>query len=74
MFVLKSRIPWEMLPQEMGCGSGMSCWRRLKVLRGHPMRWLLHSGRWCVGSIWRNVKGIRALRFPLVGVLEAGAS
>jgi transposase len=27
---LKSGIPWEMLPQEMGCGSGMTCWRRLK--------------------------------------------
>ncbi|MGU7844185.1 transposase, partial [Burkholderia sp. AW33-5] len=23
-------IPWEMLPQEMGCGSGMSCWRKLR--------------------------------------------
>ncbi len=31
LFVLKSGIPWEMPPQEMSCGSGMtSCWRRLK--------------------------------------------
>jgi transposase len=30
VFVLKSAIPWQMLPQEMGCGSGMTCWRRLK--------------------------------------------
>jgi transposase len=30
VFVLKSGIPWEMLSQEMGCGSGMTCWRRLK--------------------------------------------
>jgi transposase len=30
LFVLRSGIPWEMLPQEMGCGSGMTCWRRLK--------------------------------------------
>jgi transposase len=30
VFVLRSGIPWEMLPQEMGCGSGMSCWRRLR--------------------------------------------
>lgn len=29
LFVLQSGIPREMLPQEMGCGSGMSCWRRL---------------------------------------------
>ena len=30
LFVLKSGIPWEMLPKEMGCGSDMSCWRRLR--------------------------------------------
>ena len=30
IFVLRSGIPWEMPPQEMGCGSGMTCWRRLK--------------------------------------------
>jgi transposase len=29
IFVLKSGIPWEMLPQELGCGSGVTCWRRL---------------------------------------------
>lgn len=29
LFVLKTGIPWEYLPQEMGCGSGMTCWRRL---------------------------------------------
>jgi transposase len=31
LFVLRSGIPWEMLPKEMGCGSGMTCWRRLKA-------------------------------------------
>jgi transposase len=30
IFVLKTGIPWEYLPQEMGCGSGMTCWRRLR--------------------------------------------
>ena len=30
LFVLKTGIPWEDLPAEMGCGSGMSCWRRLE--------------------------------------------
>ena len=29
LFVLRTGIPWEYLPQEMGCGSGMTCWRRL---------------------------------------------
>src|SRR5215212_9557239 len=30
IFVLKTGIPWEYLPREMGCGSGMTCWRRLR--------------------------------------------
>src|SRR5437773_12414129 len=30
LFVLKSGVPWEMLPPELGCGSGMTCWRRLR--------------------------------------------
>jgi transposase len=30
LFVLKTGIPWEQLPAEMGCGSGMTCWRRLQ--------------------------------------------
>ena len=30
LFVLQSGIPWGMLPQEMGCGSGVTCWRRLR--------------------------------------------
>ena len=33
LFVLKTGIPWEDLPQEMGCGSGMTCWRRLRDWR-----------------------------------------
>ena len=30
LFVLKTGIPWEYLPVEMGCGSGVTCWRRLR--------------------------------------------
>ena len=30
LFVLRSGIPWEMLPQELGCGSDLTCWRRLR--------------------------------------------
>jgi transposase len=30
LFVLRTGIPWEYLPKEMGCGSGMTCWRRLR--------------------------------------------
>jgi|SRR5208283_4909483 len=30
LFVLRTGIGWEYLPREMGCGSGMTCWRRLR--------------------------------------------
>ena len=29
LFVLKTGLPWEHLPQELGWGSGMTAWRRL---------------------------------------------
>jgi transposase len=31
IFVLKTGIPWEELPQEMGCGCGMTCWNYLQA-------------------------------------------
>lgn len=30
VFVLKPGIPWGALPRELGCGSGVTCWRRLR--------------------------------------------
>src|SRR5438105_10790801 len=30
LFVLKTGLPWEYLPRELGCGSGITCWRRLR--------------------------------------------
>lgn len=44
LFVLKSGVPWEMLPQEMGCGSGMTCWRRLRD--------------WQAAGIWHRLHGV----------------
>ena len=41
IFVLKTGIQWELLPQEMGCGSGMTCWRRLKA--------------WQARGVWQRV-------------------
>ena len=38
IFVLKTGIQWELLPQEMGCGSGMTCWRRMRDWQ--------HAGVW----------------------------
>jgi transposase len=30
-FVLKSGMPWDILPQERGCGRGVTCWRRRRA-------------------------------------------
>lgn len=39
--MLKSGIGWELLPHEMGCGSGMTCWRRLRD--------------WQQGGVWERL-------------------
>jgi transposase len=41
VFVLRSGLPWQMLPKEMGCGSGSTCWRRLV--------------RWQRAGVWRRL-------------------
>lgn len=41
LFVLRSGIPWNMLPQELGCGSGTTCWRRLL--------------RWQRAGVWKRL-------------------
>ena len=29
VFVLRTGAPWRYVPSELGCGSGVTCWRRL---------------------------------------------
>ena len=41
LFVLRSGIPWNMLPPQMGCGSGTTCWRRLV--------------RWQRAGVWKRL-------------------
>ncbi len=43
IFVLRTGIPWELLPQEMGRGSGVSCWRRLRD--------------WQAAGVWQAIHG-----------------
>ena len=43
LFVLKTGIPWEYLPLEMGCGSGMTCWRRLRDWQRRGVWQRLHN-------------------------------
>lgn len=42
VFVLRSGIPWEMLPKDLGCGSGMTCWRRLRDWQQAGIWGLIH--------------------------------
>jgi len=44
LFVLRSGVPWNMLPREMGCGSGTTCWRRLV--------------RWQRAGVWKRLHAV----------------
>jgi transposase len=48
LFVLQTGIPWEHLPQEMGCGSGMTCWRRLR--------------EWQEAGVWQELREVLLAR------------
>ena len=43
LFVLKTGIPWEDLPIEMGGGCGMTCWRRLRAWQRAGVWFHLHQ-------------------------------
>ncbi|MDB5308460.1 MAG: hypothetical protein JWO38_2662 [Gemmataceae bacterium] len=43
LFVLKTGIRWVDLPAEMGCGSGMTCWRRLRDWQEAGVWFALHQ-------------------------------
>ena len=56
LFVLRSGLPWEMLPAEMGCGSGMSCWRRLRD--------------WQEAGVWAALHRALLERFQAAGQID----
>ncbi|WP_156383797.1 IS5 family transposase [Methylobacterium sp. Leaf456] len=56
VFVLRSGIPWEMLPAEMGCGSGMSCWRRLRD--------------WQAAGVWARLHQVLLERLHAAGEID----
>ncbi len=60
LFVLKSGIPWEDLPQEMGCGSGMSCWRYLEA--------------WQKAGVWEKVHKVLLDRLRAEEQLDLSAA
>lgn len=56
LFVLRSGIPWEMLPAEMGCGCGMSCWRRLRD--------------WQAAGVWAHLHQVLLERLHAAGEID----
>lgn len=56
IFVLRTGIPWELLPREMGCGSGVSCWRRLRD--------------WQAAGIWQKVHALLLGELRRAGELD----
>ena len=42
LFVLKTGIAWADLPTELGCGSGVTCWRRLREWQAAGVWGALH--------------------------------
>jgi transposase len=60
LFILQSGLPSEMLPQEMGCGSGMTCWRKARDWQ--------KAGVWasCIVFCWRKLRHADRLDFSRV--------
>lgn len=56
LFVLRTGIPWEYLPQELGCGCGMTCWRRLRD--------------WQAQGVWQHVHEVLLARLHKANELD----
>ena len=56
VFVLRSGIPWAMLPKDLGCGSGVTCWRCLRD--------------WQKAGVWRRLHRALLDEIGKTGLLE----
>jgi transposase len=56
LFVLHTGIAWEHLPQELGFGSGMTCWRRLRD--------------WQEAGVWSALHALLLVRLQAAGELD----
>jgi transposase len=57
LFVLYTALPWEFLSQEMGYGSGMTCWRRR--LRD-----------WHEAGVWQRLHEVLLAGLNAVGMID----
>ena len=56
LFVLHTGIGWEHLPQELGFGSGMTCWRRLHA--------------WQEAGVWERLHRLLLSELNAAGALD----
>ena len=56
LFVLHTGIAWEHLPQELGFGSGMTCWRRLRS--------------WQEAGVWQRLHELLLAELRVAGELD----
>ena len=57
LFVLRSGIPWQMLPQELGCGSGMTR-RLLERIPEADFAWKPHDKSFSLGQLGGHIANI----------------
>lgn len=62
LFALHTGIAWELLPQELDFGSGMTCWRRLAEWTGASVWPRLHE------VLLAKLRGAKALDFSRAAV------
>jgi transposase len=56
LYVLRTGIPWRMLPPELGWGSGVTCWRRLR--------------EWQRRGVWRKLHRVMLDRLAQAGQID----
>ena len=56
LFVLQTGTPWMYLPQELGYGSGYTCWRRLD--------------EWQQAGVWEKLHALLLTRLRAAGEIE----
>ena len=56
LFVLATGTGWERLPQELGFGSGMTCWRRLRA--------------WQAAGVWARLHALLLAELRAAGELD----
>jgi transposase len=56
LWVPNTGLPWEFLPQELGYGSGMTCWRRLRD--------------WHEAGVWQRLHEVLLARLNAAGMID----